>query len=182
MSTFSITREIGIDAGHRVPDHKSKCCNLHGHRYRIQAVCTGPLAESGEQTGMVLDFGFLKEEMMGEIDAYCDHAMILYMDDPVIFQLMGEQEDPMYDPRTADNMLDEIKVEIKKNGWSLMTTAPFGNLYIVPFIPTAENLAKHWYERLCPRVYARSSGLASLKQVKVWETPNCMAYYPVTIY
>ena len=60
-NTHLIRRRIEIDAGHRVPHHASKCCNLHGHRYVIEALCNGPLAEAGEQTGMVLDFGFLKE-------------------------------------------------------------------------------------------------------------------------
>ena len=59
-----ITREIGIDMAHRVTHHGSKCKNIHGHRYTIHAMVKGPLFESGEQQGMVLDFGFLKEEMM----------------------------------------------------------------------------------------------------------------------
>ena len=53
-------------------------------------------------------------------------------------------------------------------------------LYVVPFVPTAENLAKHWFERLAPRVDARTEGRASLLKVLVWETPNCSAEYPVT--
>ena len=81
METHRITREIGIDAGHRVPDHGSKCRNIHGHRYRVLATCEGPLARVGEQTGMVLDFGFLKEEMMTQIDAPCDHGMIMAASD-----------------------------------------------------------------------------------------------------
>ena len=31
-----ITKEIEIDAAHRVPNHKSKCRTFHGHRYRIE--------------------------------------------------------------------------------------------------------------------------------------------------
>ena len=57
--TYQITRGISIDAGHRVPHHHSKCRNIHGHRYEIQAVCRGPLQNSGSQQGMVLDFAFL---------------------------------------------------------------------------------------------------------------------------
>ncbi|RZM10640.1 MAG: 6-carboxytetrahydropterin synthase, partial [Sphingomonas sp.] len=61
-------------------DHGSKCHNLHGHRYRIEAWCRGPLFAAGEQTGMVLDFGFLKDEMMRTIDARFDHAFMLCVD------------------------------------------------------------------------------------------------------
>ena len=38
-----LTRRIGIDMGHRVPDHGSKCRNPHGHRYEILATCEGPV-------------------------------------------------------------------------------------------------------------------------------------------
>jgi 6-pyruvoyltetrahydropterin/6-carboxytetrahydropterin synthase len=79
--SHEITREIQIDAAHRVPDHGSKCKNLHGHRYVIQATCSGPLFDSGPQSGMVVDFGFLKEEMMAAIDVPADHGTILYEDD-----------------------------------------------------------------------------------------------------
>lgn len=80
---FEITREIGIDAAHRVPDHQSKCHNIHGHRYRIEATVKGPLVGQGQETGMVMDFGFIKDEMMKAIDEPADHAMILYTNDPL---------------------------------------------------------------------------------------------------
>ena len=143
MAIFNITREIGIDAGHRVPLHGSKCRSLHGHRYTIQATCEGELAQGGEQDGMVLDFGFLKEEMMAEIDAPCDHALVLWCDDPLVAILTG------------------------KEGCQ--------KLYILDSTPTAENLARHWFARLAPRVVDRSGGLATLVNIRVYETPNCWA-------
>lgn len=144
---FSITREIGIDAAHRVPLHGSKCKGLHGHRYTIQAVCTGRLFVGGEQDGMVLDFGFLKDEMMQVIDGPCDHGTILQEGDPLV------------------DVLVKAPVPTK--------------LYLLREAPTAENLARHWYGLLAPRVTLRSDGLAGLARVIVWETPNCQAEYPV---
>src|SRR4051812_45172843 len=91
-NTHTIAREIGIDMGHRVTFHGSKCRNLHGHRYTIQATCRGPLFVEGEQQGMVLDFGFLKEIMMKEIDEPCDHGMALWVDDPICSLFMTENE------------------------------------------------------------------------------------------
>ena len=71
--TFRITRFIEIDAGHRIMTHGSKCRHLHGHRYRIEAECAAKAVQpDGVQTGMVLDFGFLKEEMVEIIDRPCD--------------------------------------------------------------------------------------------------------------
>ena len=162
-----ITREIGIDMAHRVTHHGSKCKNIHGHRYTIRAMVKGPLFESGEQQGMVLDFGFLKEEMMQYIDSPCDHGTTLWIDDPILRMAI-------------DNEVFETAVGmVRSSGFALLEEASefFGKLYVIPFVPTAENLAKHWFERLAPRVTYRTRGKASLSVVKVWETPNCSATY-----
>ncbi|MEE8246777.1 MAG: 6-carboxytetrahydropterin synthase, partial [Alphaproteobacteria bacterium] len=39
MNTYTVTRRLEIDAGHRVMTHGSKCRHLHGHRYVVEAVC-----------------------------------------------------------------------------------------------------------------------------------------------
>ena len=165
--THSITRSIGIDMGHRVTFHGSKCKNLHGHRYEVLATCEGPLFTEGEQAGMIIDFGFLKEEMMNEIDTPCDHGTCLWIDDPFVEQFL--------EGKTSFDR-DFIKGEIKDNGyWT--GAGVFGKLYLVPFVPTAENLARHWFERLESRVVERTIGNATLLKVKVYETPNCSAEY-----
>ena len=43
--TTRIRRWIETDTGHRVPNHKSKCCHLHGHRYRWEAEIEGDVVE-----------------------------------------------------------------------------------------------------------------------------------------
>lgn len=165
----TITREISIDMGHRVTHHGSKCRNLHGHRYTIFAECVGGLFNSGEQEGMVLDFGFLKEEMMEQIDSPCDHGMCLWVDDPLLDQFLKAE------PHNIQ--LEVIRAHVKADGFWLGYTS-VGKTYVVPFVPTAENLAKHWYERLLPRVKERTKEQASLSRVIVYETPNCSASYP----
>lgn len=166
-----ITREIGIDMGHRVTHHGSKCRNLHGHRYTIQATCAGPLFTEGEQQGMVLDFGFLKDEMMNVIDARCDHGMCLWMEDPFVQVLLDE------------GVAADARTIIAEQGFMLFNASheehnTGGKYYIVPFVPTAENLARHWFQQLAHRVKARTNDQAELVNVKVWETPNCTAEYP----
>lgn len=160
--TFKITREIGIDAGHRVTYHGSKCRNVHGHRYTIHATCEGELAAEGEEQGMVMDFGFLKEEMMAEIDEPCDHGFICWSQDNAVLAMFGFA--PLKNPP-----LEAASV----------TTDQGMKLYVVPFVPTAENLAKHWADRLAPRVTDRTNGRAKLVEIVVWETPNCSASYKV---
>lgn len=166
MSEFMITREIGIDMGHRVTHHGSKCKNIHGHRYTILATCAGKLFDSGEQEGMVLDFGFLKDIMMAEIDAPCDHGMCLWVDDPIASSVMSDLD------------YSVVQTQVLRDGHLMMHTPIFGKLYLVPFVPTAENLAKHWYERMKLRVAEITQGLGWLESVTVYETPNCSAMYP----
>src|SRR6478672_5790920 len=88
-ASHTVSRRIEIDAAHRVPDHTGKCRNLHGHRYLVEAVCRGQLGAEGHESGMVIDFGFLKQEMVDVIDARCDHAIILWSGDPLIETLTG---------------------------------------------------------------------------------------------
>lgn len=159
-----ITREIGIDAGHRIPDHKSKCRNLHGHRYTVHASVTGALVSSGEEAGMVMDFGFLKDEMMQCIDARADHALILWHGDPIL--------PCMVDRATFEDIMRTMPDTPEQNREGF-----FGKLWIINRVPTAENLAAIWFAMLAPRVADRTGGRAHLFQIKVWETPNCYAVH-----
>lgn len=169
---FSICREIGIDAGHRVPTHGSKCANLHGHRYKIVAECTSTeLHDSGEQSDMVLDFGFLKEVMMDRIDKFCDHGMILWCKDPYFGILAGL--------RVASSAIAEHILSGRVPYW--FDEGNRGNptkLLIVGFIPTAERLAEFWFNQMSGDVEILSNGLATLSKVSVHETPQCVAHYP----
>lgn len=155
-----ITREIGIDAGHRIPNHASKCKSFHGHRYTIQATVRGPLVDEGSSEGMTLDFGFLKEIMMREIDGPCDHGMILWDKDPKLDIFLSTPSFLL----TPDQVYEAL--------------GPMGKLYVVPFVPTAENLSRHWFHRMSPHVLQATQERARLINVRVYETPNCWSDYP----
>lgn len=115
---MQISKEIGIDVGHRVPFHKSKCRGFHGHRYRIEVGVDDVLITKGSSEGMVIDFGDLKEVMMEEIDGKLDHTSIYFINDPMaeVLKLL-EPDSP------------------KPFVW-------------VHFIPTAENLAKYLFKSI----------------------------------
>lgn len=153
MEDYVIRRRIEIDAAHRVPDHQSKCFHIHGHRYVIEAECRGQLQPEGEQKGMVLDFGFLKEIMMEEIHDPCDHGIIVYNEDSVL--------------------MEQLNIHPNKLLPAMM------KVFWVDAVPTAENLARIWFKRMQGRVLERTSQLAHLHCVRVWETPNSLAIYPV---
>jgi 6-pyruvoyltetrahydropterin/6-carboxytetrahydropterin synthase len=152
VGKYTCTRRIEIDAAHRVPDHKSKCFNVHGHRYVIEATMSGMVIDEGSQTGMVMDFAFLKDLMMKVIHGPCDHATIFYNEDPLYRRL------PVMD------------------GWKF---------YLMDEVPTAENLAARWYKLLRVAIqdywrdYEPTRLAPSLLRVRVYETPNCWADYPV---
>jgi 6-pyruvoyltetrahydropterin/6-carboxytetrahydropterin synthase len=82
MPNATISKEVQFDAGHRVPNHRSKCRNPHGHRYRVVAHCVGPIIEdpNHEDDGMLVDFGKLKR-LLEEIHDKFDHGMIIHEDD-----------------------------------------------------------------------------------------------------
>ena len=142
-----ITKEIEIDMGHRVPNHKSKCRNFHGHRYRIEVGVDDKVFKTRgtSDEGMVIDFSDLRQIMMEEIDAKYDHTFTMHNEDiyvPIFRQLI-------------------IKPHNQR-------------INFVPFVPTAENLARHWYELLDPRLRELK---IKLNHVKVWETPTSTATY-----
>jgi len=119
---IAISKEIEFDAGHRVPDHASKCRNPHGHRYRVRATCEGDLvAEPGAaDDGMVVDFGLLKTWLTERVHDVLDHGFIVAEYDTV--------------------MVDALAVD---PGWRVI---------VVPFPPTAEHLARWCYDQLAPAV------------------------------
>ena len=160
---MKITRQIGIDMGHRVPDHLSKCRNFHGHRYTIEVTLAGGLATSGEEKGMVMDFGFLKELLESEIDAGFDHSMCLYYEDDYLSMMCGLDE------------VAKVRRDIEQYGYATITTVLGFKLTLVDCVPTVENLAALWFDRMRTRVLERTSRAITVVELKAWETPNCFA-------
>ena len=140
-----ISKTIEIDMGHRVPNHKSKCKNFHGHRYKIEVGVDGKVIKKkgSSSEGMVIDYGDLKEILINKIHNVFDHGFVMYEYDEY----------------------HNIFTKFKKEGQ---------NIYFVPFIPTAENLADYWASLIVEPL--RKKGI-KLKFVKVWETPTSLAIY-----
>jgi 6-pyruvoyltetrahydropterin/6-carboxytetrahydropterin synthase len=178
---FSITRSIGVDYGHRVMTHGSKCKSIHGHRGTIEVTCAGSaLHLSGEQSEMVLDFGFLKDAMINVIDKSIDHGFVASIDDhELLFHLLPEQGNSV-ESRTL------IKSSLADKGYWLSTehhrvkvkTLLDTKLYVIPYIPTSERLAEHFFNRLRKPILEQSNGIGELVNLRFWETPNCYSDYP----
>ncbi len=171
-----ISKEIGIDAAHRVPLHQSKCKNIHGHRYLVIAEIQGNLCTSGPQTDMLLDYGFLKDLLMQYVDAYCDHGLILAIDDFKFVSMAYDEKLVSHASHIFKDWYEEIVAEVQNTGFWAGTTL-FGKTYIMGGVPTAENLAKHWFSRLSQPVAEATNHRAFLSAVTVHETPSSIATY-----
>ncbi len=68
-------RTFEWDAMHRLPDHPSKCCSVHGHRYKATVSISIPTLDG---TGMVVDFGTIKSSLGAWIETNWDHNSLLW--------------------------------------------------------------------------------------------------------
>lgn len=145
-----IQREVQFDAGHRVPEHRSKCRHPHGHRYRVVVHVTGRVVAGGPEDGMVMDFGRIKALLAEHVHDPFDHGFLVHADDMAM--------------RHALHVGSQYEQEA--------TNLPAWNVIPLPFAPTAENLAAHFFRVLDAPF--RTSGI-TLLQLDVWETPTCCA-------
>ena len=71
----TICKEMRMAMAHRLPHHDGKCRQLHGHTYVVRVYVTGevqPVSEDNPQSGMVVDFGVVKE-FLKFVEARMDH-------------------------------------------------------------------------------------------------------------
>lgn len=142
---LTITRKLEFDAGHRIPDHKSQCRNLHGHRYTLLITLVGAVVEEEGQSdnGMIMDFSDIKALAKTHLVDLWDHAFLVYRNDTAVRQFL----DSMPDHKTV--VLDRI--------------------------PTVENLARDAFDILKNVYQDRYGTGLSLSKITLYETPNCWA-------
>jgi 6-pyruvoyltetrahydropterin/6-carboxytetrahydropterin synthase len=142
---LKITRKLEFDAGHRIPDHRSQCRNLHGHRYVIEITLEGELidVEGAPDRGMVMDFADVKSLAMEHLIDKWDHAFIVYQGDTAVREFL--------------------------------TTLPGHKTVVLDCIPTVENLAATAFRILCDVYDAHYGVDLRLKHLRLYETPNCWA-------
>ncbi len=91
---ITVSKEIEFDAGHRVPNHVSKCRNPHGHRYRVRLTCAGDIVTDPQdpEYGMLTDFGALKTMLTMLVHDVLDHAMVVHKDDDALLDAMSGRD------------------------------------------------------------------------------------------
>jgi 6-pyruvoyltetrahydropterin/6-carboxytetrahydropterin synthase len=142
---LTITRKLEFDAGHRIPDHRSQCRNLHGHRYVLEITLQGDVIETegAPDRGMVMDFADVKRLALEHLVNVWDHAFLVYEGDTKVC-----------------NFLESL---------------PGHKTVVLDRIPTVENLAAKAFEILANVYDAHYGVNLRLAKVRLYETPNCWA-------
>ena len=142
---ITITRKLEFDAGHRIPDHKSQCRNLHGHRYTLEITLVGEVIEEegSSDNGMIMDFSDVKALAKEHLVDVWDHAFLVYAKDNAVR--------------------------------SFLATIPDHKTVVIDKIPTVENLASTAFATLRTVYQDRYGTGLRLQKLVLHETPNCWA-------
>ena len=142
---LTITRKLEFDAGHRIPDHKSQCRNLHGHRYVLEITLVGRVIdqEGSSDNGMIMDFSDVKALAKQHLVDVWDHAFIAYAKDTAVLDFLA--------------------------------SIPGHKTVIIDCIPTVENLARTAFNILKAAYLDRYGTGLKLHKLVLHETPNCWA-------
>jgi len=137
-----ITSRMEFDAGHRIPNHKSSCRNLHGHRYAIEVSLSGEIIQEENESdfGMVIDFKDAKELVKKTIVDPWDHAFIVYEKDFEVLEFLN--------------------------------SLPNHKTAILSMVPTAENMALIAFEMLEKAFNLKFNNKIKPHRVRLYETPN----------
>lgn len=140
-----ITTRLEFDAGHRIPNHKSQCRNLHGHRYALEITLSGDIitAENISENGMVMDFSDVKSIARSAVVDLWDHAFLVYQKDTEILDFLN--------------------------------SLPNHKTVVFPTVPTAENMASEAFRILKSKYQDTYGNHLKLEKVRLYETPNSWA-------
>lgn len=67
-----ISKEFTFDAAHHLYEYEGKCKNLHGHTYKVIFGLSGFV----DASGLMIDFGDIKDIWKTEIEIYLDHRYL----------------------------------------------------------------------------------------------------------
>lgn len=195
---YTISKDFYLEFGHRVWTQEgfkvNKCRHIHGHSGVFRVF----LSHDSLLNGMVIDFNHL-DFIKTFIDNHIDHKFLIHISDPLLlpFLNMGEFEYHYLDfdvlkniPWSTPVMMTREKNLVEPGGDYLtgfeIDSNLFGlkdddvraeliqSLFILNFIPTAENLAR-WMKDLIT-FHFRATDI-QVTRVEFKETLKSCAYY-----
>lgn len=121
MASFiRLTKEFSFEAAHALSGYDGKCREIHGHSYRLFVTVGGvpSSAEGDPKSGMVMDFGDLREIVVREIVGPLDHAFVMRRTErteEIASALSGDFRNVVltdYQP-TCENMLSDFAARLR---------------------------------------------------------------------
>lgn len=143
---MQVSKEVEFDAAHRVPYHASKCAHLHGHRYKVRATVDGIV--------------------LPDADVRPDAGMVV--DFGAIKSILTREVHDLFDHRTIVWQHDTALYEALHRDFA-------DSIVLVPFIPTAENLAHYIVDLVSVSLVRLGVEDLRLCRLDVWETPTSVA-------
>jgi len=142
---LTITKRLEFDAGHRIPQHKSQCRNLHGHRYALEITLEGEPIDDPKSSdhGMLMDFTDVKSLAKDHLVDLWDHAFLVHDGDTLIRDLLAQ--------------------------------IPGHKTVVLDRVPTAENLVAIAFGILDPLYAERFGNHLKLRKLRLYETPTSWA-------
>ena len=148
---MKIGKVIQWDMGHRVLSHRSICKGLHGHRYKAEICVEGEL---------IRELGTSEEGMVIDFADIKKTAQ----------KFIQEEFDHAFMVWDKDEELLEFFKHSKGH-----------KPVIVPFTPTAENVAAYIFNILKDKFSDKYNTDLHLHSIKLWETPSSYALYEIGV-
>ena len=146
---MKIGKVIQWDMGHRVLNHRSICKGLHGHRYKAEICVEGELIDKPGASEEGMVIDFADIKKTGQ-------------------KFIHEELDHAF--MVWDK--DEELLEFFKHSQGHKPV-------IVPFTPTAENVAAYIFHILKDKFSDIYKTGLHLQSIKLWETPTSYALYEI---
>jgi len=143
QASLTVVRRIEFCAGHRLLGHEGKCAALHGHNYAAEFHVTAADSSGGGLDNVGRVVDF--GAIKAELKGWIDREW-----DHGFLLWEGDEA-----AIAAVRAVEPCK------------------LFTLPANPTAEVLAAHLLETVCPRQLGPLG--VRCERVELWETPNCRA-------
>lgn len=151
---YAVQRYHDISTGHRVHKHESKCAHLHGHNYRVHFNVVAD--QLGKELNHASGSSTAELDRVGRVIDFSvvKEKLCMWLEDNWDHKFLIWHEDPM------SSYLYQLD--------------PLG-VVLVPFNPTAENMAAHLVNVVGPK-QLEGTGVV-LNAVQIEETRKCSVVF-----
>lgn len=110
-----LRRVFEFHAAHHLPYHKGKCCNQHGHTYKLEVEVAGVVrADNGSghpETGMIVDFSTLDRVINRVVDKMDHKNLNDYLQNPTAEELVEEAARMIREELSSEEATKELHLK-----------------------------------------------------------------------